>query len=317
MRAAYVPCYGPPEVVVLREVPTPVPARGEVRIRVFATAVTTGDWRLRSGVLPRGFGVLRGPALGFRGPRKAVLGTDAAGVVDRVGEGVTRFRVGEPVLAFPGSALGGHAEFLALPADGCIVRKPDNLTFEEAVALPFGAMTALDFLRRGKAKAGERILVNGASGNVGSAAVQLAKHFGLHVTAVCSASNADLVRSLGAEAVIDYTSADFATGNAPYARVRPVLSPNGRLLAVLADLPAVLLAPFAGRAHGHRVVAGPASEKPADLDTLVRLAVEGTFKPVIDQRFPFERMSDAYHVVDSGRKRGSVIVTLDDRAVMR
>ncbi len=329
MKVAYVQKYGPPEVVELREVPTPEPAAGEVRLRVLATAVTAGDWRVRSGVLPRGFGALRGLALGFGGPRKAVLGTDAAGLVDALGVGVTRFEVGDPVVAFPGSALGGHAEFLIMPADGRLVRKPANLTFEEAVSLPFGGMTALDFLRRGYVAAGERVLVNGASGNVGSAAVQLAKHMGAHVTAVCSAANAMLVRSLGADEVIDYTTADFASGearfdvivdtvgNAPYARVKSVLSPGGRLLAVLADLPAVLGASFVGGAQKHRVVAGPAAERVEDLSTLADLAAKGTLRPVIHERFPFERIADAYRVVDSGRKKGSVVVTLDPRAAGR
>lgn len=329
MKVAFVPRYGPPEVVEFRERPTPTPAPGQVRIKVLATAVTTGDFRLRSGVLPRGFGVLRGIALGFGGPRKGVLGTDAAGVVDALGEGATRFAIGDPVLAFPGSAMGGHAEYLVMPADGRLVRKPANLSFEEAVSLPFGGMTALDFLRRGDVKAGERLLVNGASGSVGSAAVQLAKHLGAHVTAVCSAANAALVRSLGADQAIDYAGTDFAAGsarydaivdcvgNAPYARVQCVLTRNGRLLAVLSDLPATLSAPFAGRVHKHRVVAGPAAEKVEDLATLVELAEKGVFKPVIDQRFPFARIADAYHLVNSGRKKGSVVVTLDPRAATR
>lgn len=326
MKIAFVPRYGPPEVVELREQASPAPASGKVRIKVLATAVTAADWRLRSGVMPRGFGVLRGIALGFGGPRKGVLGTDAAGVVDALGEGVTRFVIGDPVVAFPGSAMGCHAEYLVMPAQGRLVRKPANLTFEEAVALPFGGMTALDFLRRGDVKAGERVLVNGASGNVGSATVQLAKHRGAHVTAVCSAANAELACSLGADEAIDYTSTDFAAGdarydvivdcvgNAPYARVRSVLTRGGRLLAVIADLPAMLSAPFIGGEHKHRVIAGPAAEKVEDLATLAELAEKGVFKPVIDQRLPFARIVDAYRVVDSGRKKGSMIVTLDPRA---
>lgn len=327
MKVAFVTRYGPPEVVEFREQPTPSPAPGQVRIQVFASAVTTGDWRLRSGVLPRGFGALRGLALGFGGPRKAVLGTDAAGVIDAVGEGVTRFQVGDAVVAFPGSALGGHAEFLLMPADGRLVRKPANLTYEEAVSLPFGAMTALDFLRRGAVKAGERVLVNGASGNVGSATVQLAKHLGAHVTGVCSATNAALVQALGVDEVIDYATTDFAAsgqtydvvvdtvGNAPYGRVKPVLAQGGRLLAVLADLPATIGAAFVGGPH--KVIAGSAAEKVDDLELLCDLATKGALKPVIDQRFPFERLADAYRVVDSGRKKGSVVVSLDPRASAR
>ncbi len=329
MKVAFVPRYGPPEVVGFREQPTPAPASGQVRVKVLATAVTAADFRLRSGVLPRGFGVLRGIGLGFGGPRKSVLGTDAAGVVDALGAGVSRFAVGDPVVAFPGSAMGGHAEYLVMPAQGRLVRKPANLTFEEAVSLPFGGMTALDFLRRGAVKAGERVLVNGASGNVGTATVQLARHLGADVTAVCSATNSALVRSLGADEVIDYASTDFAVGgarydvivdcvgNAPYARVRSVLTRGGRLLAVLADLPAILGAAFVHGAQRHRVIAGPAAERADDLAILADLAEKGVLKPVIDQRFPFARIVDAYRVVDSGRKKGSVVVTLDPRSATR
>lgn len=185
----------------------------------------------------------------------------------------------------------------------------------------------MGFLRRGEAKAGERGLVNGASGNVGSATVQLAAHLGAHVTGVCSATNAALARALGADEIIDYETTDFAAGgqaydvvvdtvgNAPYARVKPVLSQGGRLLAVLADLLATIGAPFVGGPH--KVIAGPAAEKVEDLDRLCELAAKGVLAPVIDQSFPFERMSDAYRVVDSGRKKGSVVVSLDPRASAR
>lgn len=322
MKVAFVPRYGPPEVVTLREAPDPQPGAGQVRIRVRAAAVTAGDARIRSGVLPRGFGLLRGPVLGFGGPRAAVLGTDAAGVVDAVGPGVEALRVGDEVVAFPGSALGGHAELLLMPADGRVVAKPAALSFVDAAALPFGACTALDFLRRAEVRAGERVLVNGASGNVGSMAVQLARRAGARVTAVCSAGNAELVRSLGAEAVIDHRAADFAAsgdrwevivdtvGNVPYARARPALADGGRLLAVVADLLATLSAPITGRAGGHRVIAGPSGERVEDLRSVVGLAAAGELRPVVDRTLPFDRIVDAYRIVDGGRKRGSVVLTL-------
>jgi NADPH:quinone reductase-like Zn-dependent oxidoreductase len=330
MKVAFVPRYGPPDVVEFREAApggkefreaaTPTPAADQLRMKVMSAAVTAGDWRVRSGLVPRGFGALRGLALGFGGPRNPVLGTDAAGIVDAVGSAVTRFAVGDAVVAFPGSAMGGHAEFLVMPERGRVVLKPINITFDEAASLPFGAMTALDFLHRGGVKAGDRVLVNGASGNVGSAAVQLAAHAGAHVTAVCSHANAALVRELGASDTIDYAKTDFASsddrfdliidavGNAGYRRVRRVLARGGRLLAVLADLPSMLRAPFVRGEH--RVVAGPVAEKVEDLSTIVDLAARGLFKPVIDSRYPFDRIADAYRVVDSGRKRGSVIVSV-------
>jgi NADPH:quinone reductase-like Zn-dependent oxidoreductase len=329
MKVAFVSRYGPPEVVELRELADPAPAAGQVRIRVLATAVSAGDWRLRSGSLPRGFGPLRGLAIGFGGPRKGVLGTDACGVVDAIGAGVTRFAVGDPVLAFPGSAMGSHAEFLLMPEHGRVERKPSNLSFEEACALPFGGMTALDFLRRGGNVRGARVLVNGASGNVGSAFVQLARHAGAEVTGVCSSKNAALVSSLGATGVVDYARADFAqdtdaydvivdcVGNAPYPRVRNALAKGGRLLVVLGDLAALFSAPFVGRARDHRIIAGPAAERPSDLTALCELAEAGHFRPVIDRVMPFEAIRDAYALVDSGRKRGAVILSLDPRSASK
>ncbi|MFM2415991.1 MAG: hypothetical protein RL385_714 [Pseudomonadota bacterium] len=323
MKAAVVTRYGPPEVVELRELPMPEPGPSEVRIKVLSTTVTAGDYRLRSGNMPRGFGPLRGIALGFGAPRKAVLGTEAAGIVDALGAGVTRFAVGDPVVAFPGEDLGGHAAYLLMPADGRVVHKPARLSFEEAAALPFGATTALDFLNRAALRAGERFLVHGASGNVGSMAVQLGKLRGAHVTAVCSGRNADLVRRLGADDVIDYTRTDFAgggarydvvmdaVGDAPYARVKSILNPGGRLIALVADLPAMLTAPFVGKGRKHRVLAGPAAERREDVETIVSLALEGALRAVIDQRFPFAHIVEAHRYVATGRKRGSVVVTCD------
>lgn len=329
MKVAFVPKYGPAEVVEFRDVPTPTPGPGQVRIRVLATAVTAGDWRLRSGELPPGFGLLRGPVLGFGGPRQAALGTDAAGVIDAVGAGVTRFAPGDAVVAFPGSAMGAHAEHLIMPADGRVAPKPTNLTFEDAVAIPFGAMTAYEFLRRGEVGPGKRVLVNGASGNVGVFAVQIARHFGAHVTAVCSAANAELVRSLGADEVIDYQTADFAAGEprfdlildtagtAPYARVKPILVRGGKLVPVLAGFSTVLTASFVGGAAGHKVIAGPATERPEDLVAVLDLAAKGAIRPVIDTRLTFDAIADGYRRVETGRKRGSVVLSLDARSAER
>jgi len=323
MRVAFVPRYGPPEVVEFREMPMPVPRASEIRIKVLTTCVTAADWRVRSGDLPRGFGLLRGVALGFGGPRKGVLGTDAAGIVDAIGPAVTRFAVGDEVVAFPGSAMGAHAQYLLMPAAGRVLTKPANLSFDEVVALPFGGMTARDYLRRSRLQSGERVLIHGAAGNVGTAAIQLAKHAGAHVTAVCSAANAALVESLGADVVVDYSERDFAAGpdqydvildavgNAPYSRVKSVLARGGRLLAIVADLSALLQAGLVPRRHGHRVIAGPATERREDLEALVALAGQGILKPVIQARFPFDQIVAAYRVVDSRRKRGSVVVTLE------
>jgi len=322
MKAAVYERYGPPEVVEIRDVPTPSPIAGEVQIRIRATTVSTGDWRARSLVMPPGFGPFGRLAFGISRPRQPILGTELSGIIEAVGEGVSTFSVGDEVFAFADARMGCHAEFRCMSASGLVARKPTNLSFEQAAALSFGGMTVLSFFRRGSLVSGERVLVNGASGSVGSAAVQLARHIGAEVTGVCGRANVELVRSLGAHHVIDYTSADFAAngetydvivdtaGSAGYSRVRRSLARRGRLLVVLGGFVDLLIAPFAGRIRGHRVIAGPALSRVEELHTLAAIAAEGAFTPVIDQIYPFERIVEAHHRVETGRKRGSVVVTL-------
>lgn len=329
MRAIICPHYGPADVLELREVPTPVPGPREVLVRVVATTVTSGDWRVRSGRFPEGFGWIAKLAVGRRGPRQPILGTELAGVVESVGARVTRFQVGDAVIGFTGASMGAHAELRVFAEDGLLVPKPANLTFADAASLLFGGTTALDVFRRANLKAGERVLINGAAGGVGTAAVQLAAQMGAHVTAVCSAANVALVRSLGAERVIDYTAQDFTqdaarydlvvdiAGTAPYARSKAVLTPTGRLALVLATLKDNLDALWVGLATKHRVIAGPVSVRRPDLERLADLAASGAYKAVVEQRFTFERIADAHRVVDTGHKRGAVVVTLSERATER
>ena len=208
--------YGPPEVLELTELPTPVPEDDEVLVRVLATTVNSADWRLRSLQLPAGFGPLGRLAFGIRRPRKAVLGSELSGRVQALGRDVTQFKVGDEVVAYPGSRLGAHAEFCCVAAAGPIALKPSNLSHEQAAALCFGGATMLDFFRRAALQAGERVLVNGASGTVGSAAVQLARHMGARVTAVCGSANVEWVRSIGADRVIDHSREDFILGGETY-----------------------------------------------------------------------------------------------------
>ncbi len=322
MRAAVYEQYGAPEVVSIRDVPTPTPQDGEVLIRIRATTVSTGDWRARSLAMPPGFGPFGRLAFGLRRPRQPILGTELSGTIEAIGAGVHEFRAGDEVFAFADAKFGCHAELRCLPASGLVARKPANLSFEQAAALSFGGMTMLSFFRRGALASGERVLVNGASGTVGSAAVQLARHFGAEVTAVCSGANVDLVRALGAHRVIDYTRADFTAsgerydmivdtvGNAGYSRVKRSLAEHGRLLVVLGGFLDLLLAPLAGRIRAHRVIAGPALARVEEFDRLAAIAAAGAFTPVIDQTYPLERIVDAHHRVETGRKRGSVVVTL-------
>lgn len=313
--------YGPPDVLEMTELPKPAPGDHELLIRVRATTVNSADWRMRSLEMPRGFDLLGRLACGIGGPRKPILGSELAGDVEAVGRAVTSFKVGDQVFAFSGAGLGCHAEYKCVPASGAVAPKPPNLSVEQAASLSFGGATMLDFFKRGDLRHGERVLVNGASGTVGSAAVQLAKHFGAHVTGVCSTANLELVESIGADEVIDYTRRDFVQSNAPFdvivdtvgtaplARSRPALSKGGRLLLVLASLPDLLKAPWHTFSSGKRVIAGPAAELPEYIRLLGQLAVAGRFTPVIDRCYPFEQMVDAHRYVDRGHKRGSVVIT--------
>ncbi|WP_231605174.1 NAD(P)-dependent alcohol dehydrogenase [Synechococcus sp. CBW1006] len=307
----------------LQDVDKPTPKPNEILIRIHATTVSSGDWRMRSLEVPAGFGLIIRLVAGIRRPRQPILGTELAGVVEAVGGEVSLFKVDDPVVGFSDTAMGCHAEYRCLPEDGAVAAKPSTLSFEEAAALCFGGTTALDFLRRAKLQPGERVLINGASGSVGTAAVQLARHIGAEVTGVCSTANLDLVRSVGATHVIDYTQQDFTqngnrydvimdtVGTAPFKRCRRSLKPGGRLLLLVADLPAMLLSGWQSLISGRQVIAGPATVRPEDVATLADLAEAGAYRPVIDRCYPFEQMVAAHRYVDTGRKRGNVVVRLD------
>lgn len=322
MKAIACKRYGPPEVLEFIELPKPTPADDEILIRVRATTVSSGDCRVRSLSLPRGFGPLGRLALGLRGPRQAILGTELAGDVESVGRTVTSFKPGDAVFAFPGGRMGAYVEYKCMPGDGAVARKPPRLSYEQAAALSFGGSTMLDFFRRAALRSGERVLINGASGAVGTAAIQLAKNAGANVTAVCSGAKLELVRAIGADEAIDYTRDDFTrsgkrfdvivdlAGTAPFSRSSACLSQGGRLLLVLADLSSVLLAPWHSLTSGKRVVAGPAAERVAYLHQLAELAEAGRLLPVIDRVVPFEEMVAAHRYVDQGHKSGNVVVTV-------
>ncbi|MBI5149408.1 MAG: NAD(P)-dependent alcohol dehydrogenase [Candidatus Omnitrophica bacterium] len=323
MKAIVYERYGPPEVLQLKEVEKPTPKDNEVLIKAQATTVTSGDWRVRSLNVPTGFGLIIRLVLGVSRPKQPILGTELAGVVESVGKDVRKFKVGDPVFAFSDAAMGCYAEYKCMPEDGAMALKPSNLTYDEAAALSFGGITALDFFRRGKLQSGERVLINGASGAVGTAAVQLAKHFGADVTGVCSTANVELVRSLGASHVIDYTNEDFTqngetydvivdtAGTAPFTRSKGSLKERGRLLQILGSLPDMLRVPWVSMTSSKKVIAGPAVGRAEDLRFLAGLAEAGEFKPVIDRRYPFEQIAEAHRYVDTGRKKGNVIITLE------
>lgn len=306
----------------MEEVPKPIPKDTEVLIRILAATVSTGDWRARSLNMPGGFGFLGRLVFGVFGPRQTILGTELAGVVESVGKSVTRFKIGDEVFAFTGAKMGCHAEYRALSQDDLIAHKPASLRFEQAAALCFGGTTALAFLAKADIKRGDKVLVVGASGSVGSAAVQIANHFGATVTGVCRGINADLVRSLGASHIIEYDREDFTlsggtydiifdtTGTAPLSRVEPLLDSGGRLVAVLSSFAQAFGLERASKSSGKKVIAGVATVRVQDLETLACLAETGKFIPVIDRSYPLDSAAEAHAYVDQGHKRGNVVLTV-------
>ena len=323
MRAVTSRAYGPPEVLRIEEVPAPVPSARDVRVRVQASTVTSGDARIRGFRGPRIFWLPLRLALGLRRPRNPIMGMEFAGVVESVGGAVTRFRVGDAVFGM--TMRGANAELVTIREDAAIAAKPANLTNEEAASLPFGAIAALVFLRDvAKLQSGERVLVIGAAGGVGVFAVQLARHFGAHVTAVCSAGSIDLVRSLGAAAVVDRAAEDFTEATHRYdvildtigvsdvARCRRVLTPQGRHVFLSFGLAEMLHMAWTALRPGSRVLCGFSGTTLADLRIVGDLAEAGTLRPVIGRRFPLEEAVAAHRHVETGRKRGSLVLTLND-----
>ena len=322
MKACVYHRYGGPEVVEIRDLPTPVPQPGELLIRIHASTVSAGDWRMRSLAMPRGFAPFARLAIGITGPRQPILGGDFAGIVAAIGAGVTRFAPGDAVFGFPGIKLGCHAQYRVLAETGSVLPKPATLDFDAAASLPCGAMTALHYLRKAANRPADRVLVVGASGAVGSALVQLALHSGAEVTAVASTPNLGLVTSLGAHHAIDYTTTDVTAGPAeydiiadtvgatPFSRYRRILRPGGRLLAIAAGLPDMLAALWAPL-YGRRVIVGPASEALDDLRQIASLAEQGALRPVIDRHYDMSAIAAAHAYVATGRKRGSVVVRIE------
>lgn len=322
MTAAVYRRFGGPEVVRLEQVPVPVPRPGEVLVRVHTSTVSIADHRARTRDVPRGLDLLAAGTIGLSRPKRRVLGMDAAGVVESVGAGVTGFAPGDRVIALTGSGFGGHAEYVCVPADGAITRAPAGLTDEEAVTLVFGGVTAQGFLSQVSIGPGTRVLVNGASGAVGTAVIQLAKHLGAAVTAVTSGPNAQLVTSLGADRVIDYTWHDFTAngvrydvivdgvGNAAFDRVEASINPGGALLRVICDLPGMLRSRGQTRRSGKLVAWDVGKPGAAELAQIVSLAEAGHYRPVIDRTYDLADIVEAHRYVDTGRKRGNVVLRI-------
>jgi len=331
MKAAVYHRYGGPDVVRIADLPQPLPGVGDVLVRIVTTTVSTADWRLRSLDVPRGFGLPVRLMFGWNTPRKPVLGTELAGVIVQVGAHVTQFAPGDAVVAFVGAGLGCHAEYRVVHEAAAMIRKPAALTWEQAGAMSFGGATALWFLRdRMVLRAGERLLVIGASGAVGSAAVQIGRALGAHVTGMARQENHDLLGRIGIDEVRDYRSfvptddaqgfdaiLDVAGKTAPQ-RLAQALRPGGRLGMVVGDLPSMLRMPLLRLGDGRRVVGGTAPERREDLTYLAQLAEQGLFRPVVGSVTLLDNIADAHRITDSGHKQGSAIVRIAaDPAVQR
>ena len=316
MKAIVYKKFGPPEVLQLQEVERPNPKKNEVLIKIHATTVVKEDPDMRASP---GFN-------GFLKPRNPILGQELAGEIESVGKDVTRFKPGDQVFGF--DMFGAYAEYKCMPENGALAIKPTNMSYEEAVSVPNGALTALPFLRdKGEIKSGQKVLIYGASGSVGTAAVQLAKYYGTTVTGVCSTTNLDMVKSLGADHVIDYTQEDFTkngqaydiiydtVGKRSFAECKDSLTDEGTYLTTV-PTPGIMLQVLWPAKSGKKVrfmAAGlrSASEKVKDLDFLRELIEAGEFKAVIDRRYPLEEMADAHRYVETGRKKGNVIITIE------
>jgi NADPH:quinone reductase-like Zn-dependent oxidoreductase len=320
MKAIVCTDYGLPDVMQLKEVEKPTPRENEVLIRIYATTVTSADVRIRKAdPFPVRF------FYGFKRPKKnTILGAELAGEIEAIGKNVKRFKEGDQVFAGAGTSLGANAEYICLPEAGAVAIKPINMTYEEAAAVPFGATTSLLFLRdKGNIQSGQKVLIYGASGALGTAAVQLAKSFGTEVTGICSTANLELVKSLGADEIIDYTKEDFTksgktydiifdtVGKSPFSGCLSSLKQNGIYLrAVHIDLFSIFRGLWASMTSSKKVIGGLAIERKEDLIFLKELIEAGKMKAVIDRPYRLEQAAEAHRYVEQGHKKGSVVITL-------
>jgi NADPH:quinone reductase-like Zn-dependent oxidoreductase len=327
MKAILYEKYGPPEVLQLKEVSKPTPKDNEVLIRIYATAATTGDVNARGfAFVPPGLGPLARLMMGPRKPKNPIIGSVLAGEIEAVGKDVDIFGKGDQVFGVDGNAMGAYAEYVCLPQEGVLVEKPANMTYEEAATIPFGALTAYYFLRdKGNIESGQTVLINGASGSVGTAAVQIAKSFGAEVTGVCSTRNLEMVKALGADKVIDYTKEDFTqsgetydiifdmvVGKTSFSDCRNSLNENGLYLAVAGGLKEAIQMLWTSVIGSKKVIfgGGIAAERKENLLIIKELIEAGKLKAVIDRIYPLEQIAEAHRYVETGHQKGNVIITV-------
>jgi len=316
--------YGPPDELQLKEVEKPVPGDNEVLIKIHATTVTTTDCNARNFTfVPKSFMFFARIMFGFKKPRINILGIDLAGEIEATGKDVKLFKEGDQVFGSPGTKFGGHAEYCCVPENGALAIKPPDMSWEAAASICLAGNTAFFFIRDlAKIQAGQKILIHGASGAIGTYAVQLAKYYGARVTGVCSASNAEMVKSLGADKVIDYTKDDFTksdekydfvfdvVGKTTFSQCKGILKPKGIYLENMMEVKDFLKVLWTSIVGGKKIKGGVSTERAENLKFLIELIESGKLKPVIDRSFPLEKTTEAFRYVEQGHKKGNVIITI-------
>ena len=322
--------FGSPDVLQLQEVAKPAPKDNQVLVKIHATTVNYGDLAARNFKaisarefhMPFFFWIMAKLAFGLSKPTIGVLGNELSGEIEAVGKDVKRFKQGDQVFGYPGQSFGAYAEYLCLPEDGCLAIKPANLTYEEAAVLPYGALMALNLLRKMNIQPGQKVLINGASGGIGSAAVQIARYYGAEVTGVCGSAGLEFVKALGAEHVIDYTKEDFTQngetydlifdilGKSSFSRCQNSLKPNGVQLFASFKMKQLFQMLWTSRTSGRKVICALAPGSLEDLISVKELIEAGKIKAIIDRSFPLEQAAEAHRYVETGCKKGNVVITV-------
>jgi len=324
MKAVVCTKYGPPEVLQVEEIEKPFPKDNEVLVKVYATTVTAADFRVRSFAVPASFWILARLVVGLRKPRKSILGMELSGEIESIGKDVKLFKKGDKVFAATLQTFGAYTEYKCLPEDGPIALKPTNTTYEEAAAIPIGARTAFHYLKNiGNIKPEQKVLIYGASGSVGTYAVQLAKYFGAEVTGVCSTANLELVKSLGADKVIDYEAVDFTENfetydiifitidKCPFVACKKALNKNGIYLNIGRPIPSLQMI-WTSLTSSKKIVVGKNSPETDEvLIILKRIIEKGQLKPVVDRNYLLDQIVEAHRYVDKGHKKGNVVITVN------
>ena len=330
MKAMVYTQYGSPEVLQLKEIEKPAPKDNEILIRIHATSVNIGDLWARNFkaitpskfTMPLPFWLPARMYFGWNKPKINILGNEFAGEIESTGRDVKRFKKGDPVFGYRGQNMGANAEYLCVPENGLVAIKPANMTFEEAAASSYGALTALNLLRKANIQSGQKILINGASGGIGAAAVQLATYYGAEVTGVCGTPRMEFVKSLGADHVIDYTREDFTKnhqtydlifdilGKGSFSRYKNSLTKNGIYLLASFKMKQLFQMLWTSITGGRKVICALSFENPADLLFIKELIETGKMKTIIDRRYPLEQIAEAHRYIETGHKKGNVVITV-------